>query len=133
MTIENDPVLREAMRLHGIASYKDFEINEDDEIHVIATRDAPAIRIANPDYPRGLGIIWHNMERPVRYEVDDEGAIVTIPDTVFPEAVLTALSGRPLSDVIKMPGAENMIIDQAVVSNAFPGNPLDLRMSLLNS
>ena len=79
-----------------------------------------------------MGAVEHVSGKEVRYSLDREGGIITVKNTQLPAATLAGLSGKPASVVMEMPGFDMVVIDQAVLSNAFAGDPLDLRMSVLN-
>ena len=126
----NDPVLKEVMRKHHL-QWIDF-VSRGDGTHYLpySNNIRPAIEFTFTDQTVHMRVEWNAGGKRVRYEVDDEGAIITVTDTVLPDATLAGLSGKPASRVIAVTGFEDVVIEQAVLSRAFAGDPLDLRMSV---
>ena len=130
--VRNDPVLKEAMRKHGL-QWSDLVEREDKSLYLPCTDPTrPAIEIDTEWVQWSMSVSWHVSGKEVRYSLDREGGIITVKNTQLPAATLAGLSGKPASVVMEMPGFDMVVIDQAVLSNAFAGDPLDLRMSALN-
>jgi len=126
----NDPILQEVMRKHHL-QWIDF-VGRGDGTHYLpySSNIRPAIEISLENSSAHLRIGWNVTGMRIRYEVDSEGAIITITDTVLPSTTLHGLSGEKASKVVEMPGFDRVVIEQAVLSKAFVSDPLDLRMSV---
>ena len=68
--------------------------------------------------------------KAIRYELDEQGGIITVENTELPEAVLQGMAGKPLMEVVGVPGGETMRVVTAVNSKAFVSDPLDLRIQI---
>ena len=133
-TIRNDHVLQEVMRKHGL-HWDDFVARSDDDTLYLPCVDPqrPSIEI-DYEWPEwSLKISWNLGGKVVRYDLEREGAIVTVKDTQLPDATLAGLSGKTANTVIELPGFDGLMIDIAVLSKAFVSDPLDLRMSVENA
>tara|TARA_B100000929_G_scaffold214052_1_gene171015 strand:+ start:10295 stop:10726 length:432 start_codon:yes stop_codon:yes gene_type:complete len=127
---QNDPVLKEVMRKHGL-QWEDFVERDDESIYLPCARpDGPSIEMTTNGAVSSLGIYWYAGEKEVRYEVDNDPPIITVKNTQLPDATLTGLSGKKANAVIDLPGFDKITIECAVLSSSFVGNPLDLRMSI---
>lgn len=82
-------------------------------------------------YPDGTTIVrWvHHGER-ISYVLDDEDGILTIENRETPTTVLTAMSGRPLGDFVRVTGSDTKRIVCAVNSRSFISDPLDTRIQV---
>lgn len=128
--IRNDPVLMETMRRHDIG-WSDITERADGTLYLSCAGPAePAIEIDTERAEWSMSISWHVSGKEVRYDLERDGAIITVRDTQLPQATLSGLSGKRASCAIDMPGFDRLAVELAVLSNAFPGNPLDLRMSV---
>ena len=139
----SDPIVTEALRLTGldIASLPWPDGNDEDErvIKLFGSWGTenhagggkpfviPKMRLF---YDGEAFLTWNRPETFLRYDVDTLGGIITVPQTIITEAALAGLAGKPLSDMIDVPGADQMIITNAVNSAAFVGDPTDLRMAV---
>lgn len=126
----NDPVLQEVMRRHHL-QWIDF-VGRGDGTHYLpySSNIRPEIEFSFENSQAYFRIGWNVTGRRIRYEVGSEGSIITITDTVLPDATLHGLSGERASKVMEMPGFDRVVIEQAVLSKAFVSDPLDLRMSV---
>tara|TARA_B100000378_G_scaffold36114_3_gene27124 strand:+ start:1269 stop:1706 length:438 start_codon:yes stop_codon:yes gene_type:complete len=130
--VRNDPVLKEAMRKHGL-QWSDFVEREDQSFYLARTSaTSPHIEIDTEQVQWSMSVSWRVSGKEIRYDLDGEGGIITVKDTQLPATTLAGLSGKPASTLMDMPGFDMVVIDQAVLSSAFAGDPLDLRMSVLN-
>ena len=129
--IATDPVLAKALAAREIESLDDIERTEEGGVFLHPTFDLPLIDIDMLSYPTWLRITWRVAGREVRYELDPQGAIITIADTQFPDAALHSFKGKRASHIIDLPGFECLLVDEAVLSSAFVSDPLDLRMSVV--
>ena len=128
--VRNDPVFQEAMRKHGLR-WSDLVEREDKSLYLPCTDPTrPAIEIDTDWSPWSMRSYWHVSGKEIRDDLNAAGAIVTVKDTQLPEATLAGLSGKPASCAIDMPGFDRLTVELAVLSNAFTGDPLDLRMSV---
>lgn len=127
---QNDPVLKEVMRKHGL-QWEHFVERDDGSVYLpCAAPDRPTIEMDTNGAISSLGIAWNVQHKEVRYDVDNDPPIVTVRDTQLPDATLVGLSGQKANAVIDLPGFDLIEIECAVLSSSFVGNPLDLRMSI---
>lgn len=79
----------------------------------------------------GISIRWYSPRHMMAYVVEADGyRIFTVERYTMPETMLSIAEGRLLSEIVEMPGAERYRVTTAVNSNAFPSDPLDLRMAI---
>lgn len=133
MNIEKDEVLRRALRAHDAPSIEQLRADSPygASYKISGGGIFPTIDIDHLHHPQHMKITWWRDGKVVSYESDPEGEIVTVRDSPLPDAVLSGMSGRPLSEVVAIPGCEDRIVDLAVNSKAFVSDPLDLRISLI--
>lgn len=124
---KNDPVLQEVMRKHGLQW--DHFIQKKDGNHYIPGGDdcRPKITFSSHDARNYLCISWDNPETKVRYEINHDAIIISIEPAAFPEARLQVLPGMPASDVIEIPGFEQLIIEE-VMNRCLGESRLEFRM-----
>ena len=139
----HDPIIIEALRAHGldIANLPWPSGSEDDECVIklygswgteqngddIRPFVIPKIKLF---FDGEAFLSWNKPATFLRYDIDTLGGIITVPETVISDAALAGLKGQRLSTMIDVPGADQMLIIEAVNSSAFRGDPTDLRMSV---
>ena len=139
----NDPIVTAALRLNGldIASLPWPDENDDGE-RIISLYGSWGTETNGDDvrpfvipkmrlFFNGEALLsWNRPATFLRYDVDSQGGIITMPDTKLPETSLAGLTGKTLNTVIDIPGADQMVIGVAVNSAAFVSDPIDLRMAV---
>lgn len=99
-----------------------------EEVARHSTGDLPSIHLHSDGTAR---LRWWNNGKSVRYEIEEDGyTIVTLEGLKMPDTLLTALTGKPLNQVVEMPGASSMRIIEAVNSKAFVSDPFDVRIGV---
>lgn len=124
---KNDPVLQEVMRKYGLL-WEDF-VQKKDGNHYIPSGDdhRPEITFSSHDARNYLCISWDNPETKVRYEINRDAITIRIGSVTFPEARLQTLPGMTASNVTKIPGFEQLVIEEAI--NKYLGEErLEFRM-----
>ena len=124
---KNDPVLQEVMRKYGLL-WEDF-VQKKDGNHYIPSGDdhRPEITFSSHDATYYLRISWDATETKVRYEINHDAIIISIEPAAFPEARLQVLPGIPASDVIEIPGFEQLVIEE-VMNRCLGESRLEFRM-----
>lgn len=129
--LAGDPLIAAALAARRIdpRNLPQGDTGRDDECRMHGTRTLPSVLLESDG---GAHISWYKPDHVIRYAIDGDtrDGIVTIDKLVMPDAMIGALSGRPLSEVVSFPGAERMRIVEAVNTPSFPGDATDLRMTV---
>lgn len=125
-------VLLDVMRQHGVdidnLPWEDCDEAVGQQIRRLPTGNLPSLYLHSNGR---VAIRWFNNGQQVRYDIEEDGyCIVTIVEMETPATMLTALSGRTLDVIVEMPGADTMLIIEAVNSRAFVSDPMDTRIAV---
>jgi hypothetical protein len=131
-TFRRHPIVSAVIVLQGLdianLPWTDSENSPDREISIPMSRNRPSLVLSE----RGSASVrWRAGGHPVSFLLETDGyGIVTLEGQASPDTMLTAMAGMTLAQVVDMPGADAMIITEAVNSRAFISDPLSTRMGV---
>ena len=131
-----DPVLQEVMRKHHL-QWDDFDAISTRRYRLPCSGDRPEIYFSldttTDDVLREyLRIEWEGSGRTIRYEVNRGAAVITMRDTVIPQATLHGLIGRSASMLMDIPGFERLIVREAMHRSVGSDGTRELRVGVRN-
>lgn len=115
MVFARDPVVMAALDARGLSNddlpweqgegtMLDFvQISTGDLVHLTLTSDAEA------------SLRWYRPkpDHSVSYELDDKGARIVLEDLHLPETAVAGLAGRPVAEIVDLPGCRGAVITRA--------------------
>lgn len=132
-TYKLHPVVMAALAVHRLdvddLPWVPAENSMLEEVDTRGTMTQPSIVL----HSDGSAVLrWFREDGHVSYQIESDGyAVVTLERRTTPQSVLSALPGRPLSDVVDMPGADATTMIEGVNSRAFISDPEDTRISVV--